>query len=117
MGAKSLGSSFRSFNHDSAQRGYYPVHLFREDFTGLYLSLNHGVTEVKNRYHARAKDALTARAIDFRARLGILPQRFSAGSISLRPSSPANNAAFYESANICSVFYEADRIPDEAQLG
>lgn len=25
---------------DSAQRGYYPVYLFREDFTGVYLSLN-----------------------------------------------------------------------------
>jgi len=27
---------------DSAQRGYYPVYLFREDFTGFYLSLNQG---------------------------------------------------------------------------
>ncbi|PYV67290.1 MAG: hypothetical protein DMG96_39745 [Acidobacteria bacterium] len=25
---------------DSAERGYYPVYLFREDFSGLYFSLN-----------------------------------------------------------------------------
>lgn len=38
----------------TAQRGYYPVYLFREDFTSLYLTLNQGITEVKNRYHGGA---------------------------------------------------------------
>ncbi len=101
---------------DTAQRGYYPVYLFREDFSGFYLSLNQGVTEVRSRYHANAKDALIARAIDFRARLGTLPGGFSAEPMSLRPSNANNNSAFYEAGNICSAFYDAGGIPDEAQL-
>src|SRR5689334_18509031 len=32
---------------DTAQRGYYPAILFREDMTGVYLSLNQGMTEAK----------------------------------------------------------------------
>lgn len=101
---------------DTAQRGYYPVYLFREDFTGAYLSLNQGVTEVKHRYHAGAKDALVARATDFRARLGSLPRGFSSANIDLRPSASSNNSAFYESGNICSVFYDAARLPDEGSF-
>src|SRR5262245_28983658 len=34
----------------TAQEGYYPVYLFREDMTGVYLSLNQGVTSIKDRY-------------------------------------------------------------------
>ena len=101
---------------DTAQRGYYPVYLFREDFTGLYLSLNQGITEVKSRYHAGAKDALVARSADFRARLGRLPKRFSPTAIDLRPSSAANNSAFYEAGNICAVFYDATDLPNEEQF-
>src|SRR5690242_21961200 len=32
---------------ESAERGYYPVYLFREDFAGVYFSLNQGVTDVR----------------------------------------------------------------------
>ena len=34
---------------ESAQSGYYPVYLFREDMTGVYLSLNQGVTDIRDR--------------------------------------------------------------------
>ena len=34
----------------SAQNGYYPVYLFREDMQGLYLSLNQAMTEAKALY-------------------------------------------------------------------
>ena len=33
----------------SPQRGYYIVYLFREDMKGVYLSLNQGMTEIKNK--------------------------------------------------------------------
>jgi 5-methylcytosine-specific restriction protein A len=101
---------------DTAQRGYYPVYLFREDFSGVYLSLNQGVTAVKNRYHARAKQALSARAIDFRARLGALPPSFSMDSIDLKPSSSDNDSAFYEAANICATFYDGASVPTDSRL-
>src|SRR5437899_3195548 len=55
---------------DSAQRGFYPVYLFAEDMSGLYLSINQAMTEAKERYHSDAKTALRARAENFRAMLG-----------------------------------------------
>jgi 5-methylcytosine-specific restriction protein A len=98
---------------DTAQKGYYPVYLFREDFSGLYLSLNQGVTEVRSQYRASAKEVLTVSALDFRARLGELPKRFSASAIDLRPSSPENNSAYYERGNICAVYYDRGNLPSE----
>ncbi|WP_345796272.1 DUF3578 domain-containing protein [Castellaniella sp. MT123] len=53
-----------------AQSGYYPVYLFREDMTGLYLSLNQGMTEVRRLYRSDAQTALKSRAANFRAMLG-----------------------------------------------
>jgi 5-methylcytosine-specific restriction enzyme A len=61
---------------DSAQRGYYVVYLFREDFTGFYLSLNQGVTDVREIYGAKVKNALKTRAVDFRSRLLDIPTTF-----------------------------------------
>lgn len=101
---------------DTAQRGYYAVYLTREDFSGVYLSLNQGVTEVKDRYHTGAKNALVARGQDMRARMGTLPSGFSSAPIDLRPSSAENNSAFYEAGNICSVFYDAQSLPTDAKL-
>jgi 5-methylcytosine-specific restriction protein A len=43
---------------ESAQSGYYPVYLFREDMTGLYLSLNQGVTEVREKYKENPRKVL-----------------------------------------------------------
>ncbi len=41
---------FDRFVTDTAQDGYYVVYLVREDFAGIYLSLNQGVTTVKKQY-------------------------------------------------------------------
>ena len=35
---------------ETAQTGYFPFYLFREDMKGVYLSLNQGVTEIKQKY-------------------------------------------------------------------
>ena len=43
---------------ETAQSGYYPVYLFREDMSGLYFSLNQGITEVHQKYQSKAKLAL-----------------------------------------------------------
>lgn len=101
---------------DSAKHGYYPVYLFREDMTGVYLSLNQGVTSVRKKYKADAKDALKAAAGDFRAKIGSLPSGFSEDEIDLRPSSSSNDSSFYEAGNICAQFYTATELPLEGQL-
>lgn len=56
----------------SAQTGYYPAYLFREDMTGVYLSLNQAMTEAKKLYKSKPKQALEARAANFRALVGRL---------------------------------------------
>lgn len=101
---------------DSAQRGFYPVYLFREDFSGIYLSLNQGITEAKELYRADAKTALKARAENFRAILGQDIQPFSINAINLNASEASNDTAFYEAGNICSAFYPANNIPTESHL-
>jgi 5-methylcytosine-specific restriction enzyme A len=100
----------------SAQEGYYPVYLFREDMTGVYLSLNQGVTSIKDRYKADSKDVLKIRANDFRAQIGALPKGLDETEIDLKPSSASNDSAFYEAGNICAHFYKANSLPSETQL-
>jgi 5-methylcytosine-specific restriction protein A len=101
---------------DSAQRGFYPVYLFAEDLSGVYLSLNQAMTEAKERYRADAKTALRARAENFRAMLGSNIQPFTTNAIDLAPSSGSNDTAFYEAGNICSVYYGIDQMPAETVL-
>ena len=101
---------------NSAQSGYYPVYLFREDFSGVYLSLNQGVTEIRQKYQSEAKDALRAKAADYLAQIGSAPVGFTNDKIDLRPSSLQNLSAFYEAGNIFSKFYSADSIPENNDL-
>jgi 5-methylcytosine-specific restriction protein A len=101
---------------DSAQRGYYPVYLFREDMTGAYLSLNQGVTDVREQYKSKVKDALKIRAADYRARLGKAAIQLPDQSIDLRPSSSANYSSDYEAGNIAASYYDATLLPSEDAL-
>ncbi|MDB5159629.1 MAG: ATPase associated with various cellular 5 [Mucilaginibacter sp.] len=45
----------------SAQSGYYPVFLFRDDMSGFYLSLNQGVTTIVNKlkYKEKAEEKIS----------------------------------------------------------
>jgi 5-methylcytosine-specific restriction protein A len=99
-----------------AQKGYYPVYLFREDMRGVYLSLNQGMTEAKELYRSDAKSALLARAQNYRAMLGGQLVDSLDATIDLAPSSQSNATAFYEAGNICATYYPADDLPNEKQL-
>jgi 5-methylcytosine-specific restriction protein A len=100
---------------DTVRRGYYPVYLFREDFSGLYLSLNQGVTDIRNKY-PKPKKALKTKAADYRAQIGGLPPGFPDASIDLRPSASSKLSAFYEAGNICAKFYDTNNLPSEEDL-
>jgi len=103
------------FITESAQDGYYVVYLVREDFAGVYLSLNQGVTSARKQYGAEAKSALRVRAADFVARLGPLAFGLSTGELDLAAGAAANLSAYYEAGNICSIYYEREALPlDEA---
>jgi 5-methylcytosine-specific restriction enzyme A len=99
---------------ESAQHGVYPVYIFREDFSGVYLTLNQGVTEVLRDYHANADEVLRIRAQDMRARLTDIPRQFTDADIDLIPTT--QQARLYEAGNVCSAFYDAAALPDGGRL-
>lgn len=104
------------FVTESAQDGYYVVYLVREDFGGIYLSLNQGVTSARKQYGSEAKAALRVRAADFLARLGPLASGISTGQIDLAAGGAANLSAYYEAGNICSIYYRRDALPPDVTL-
>ena len=101
---------------ETAQDGYYIVYLAREDFDGVYLSLNQGVTFAKNVYGSGAKEALRVRAADFLARLGKLPSSYTKGSIDLGVGNSTSLGAYYEQGSICARYYAKDAIPTDDEL-
>ncbi|MDL2199385.1 DUF3578 domain-containing protein [Halopseudomonas aestusnigri] len=107
---------FNSLVTSSAQNGYYVCYLFKEDMTGLYLSLNQGMTEAKQHYKSDAKTALRARAQNYRALLGAVGSSFDLIDIDLAPDSPSNDTAFYEAGNIVAKYYAAESLPSESEL-
>jgi 5-methylcytosine-specific restriction protein A len=100
---------------DTAQNGYYIVYLVREDFAGVYISLNQGVTTVRNIYGADAREALRARAADFLARLGKISDSYILGPKDLNASS-SSLGAYYEQGSICAKYYAKSDIPSDAIL-
>lgn len=101
---------------ETAQNGYYVVYLVKEDFSGTYLSLNQGVTTVRNVYGADAKEALRARATDFVARIGELPNSYISGPIDLHVKSSSSLGAYYEQGSICAKYYAGEEIPSDEVL-
>jgi 5-methylcytosine-specific restriction protein A len=71
---------------ETAQSGYYPVYLFREDMSGLYFSLNQGITEVREKYKSKAKQALRSRAKDYLSQIAGAPDHFPLTEIDLKMS-------------------------------
>lgn len=101
---------------ESAQDGYYLVYLVSENFSGVYLSLNQGVTSIRNQYGSDSKHALRVRATDFLARLGRLADGLIKGPIDLSVTSTSSLGAFYEQGAICSTFYPKGQLPDDEKL-
>lgn len=99
---------------ETAQQGYYLVYLANEDCSGVYLSLNQGVTTVRQQYGVSTKKALATRAKDFLARLGTLTKGLTSGPIDLGVKKGLG--ADYQQGSICSVFYSRDSLPSEEVL-
>src|SRR5215212_1400477 len=101
---------------DTAQDGYYVVYLVKEDFTGIYLSLNQGVTTVREQYGTDARKALRVRARDYLARIGTVTDDLIRGPIELEVHSQSGLGALYEQGAVCSKYYPRDDIPDDTIL-
>lgn len=96
---------------DSAQYGYYIVFLFKTDMSGVYLSLNQGVTEVVQNYKRDAKNVLRLRAEDFRAKLDLATQDIL--EIKLNA---VGDAKLYEDGNIIARYYPSVNLPSSEKL-
>lgn len=94
------------------QSGYYPVLLFKADMMGVYLSLNQGVTEVRDYYKKDAKKVLKLRAEDFRAKIDIA----SNDLLEISLSSTSSNAKLYEAGNIIAKYYAVENLPNAIEL-
>ncbi|MFC1872652.1 MrcB family domain-containing protein [Chloroflexota bacterium] len=101
---------------ESAQNGYYPFYLFKEDMRGVYLSLNQGVSMLKEGYKSAARDILQMTATEFRAKIGNVPKKFSHTTIDLAVTSKFDIASLYEAGNIYAVYYPHNKIPSEETL-
>lgn len=100
---------------DTVQEGYYIVYLFDAQQKGIHLSLNQGVTSVRDQYGAGSSQALKARAQDLLSRLGPITTGLNVGPIDL--SAPSGRlGSLYEIGSVCSVFYPADNIPSNEAL-
>lgn len=100
----------------TAQEGYYVVYLVREDFAGVYLSLNQGVTDLREKYGANAKQALNVRAADYVAQLSGATGDLHTGPIDLAAAHLSGLGAHYEVGNIAARYYEFGILPSDEQL-
>ncbi len=101
----------------STQKGTYCVYLFREDGSGVYLTLNQGVTEPQ-RLHgaAEGKRLLRARAAELRqGAMSLVENGFQLDAdIDLR--STAGLGADYEASTVAYKLYEKGAVPDDEVL-
>lgn len=103
---------FDSIKTSSAQYGYYLVYLFDKNMHGVYLSLNQGVTAIKEEYKRNTSEVLSTRAEDFRCKLDFDP----ADEIPISLNSSLPNPKLYEKGNILAVYYAAENLPSEDVL-
>lgn len=98
----------------SAQNGYYIVFLFRSDMSGVYMSLNQGWTQYKNRYGAKiGREEIHKSAVRLKGYLKS-NQGFSFEPINLMAK--GNLGKGYEIGNICSKFYAKGNIPEDTEI-
>nr|WP_237181067.1 DUF3578 domain-containing protein [Roseomonas haemaphysalidis] len=101
----------------STQRGFYVVFLFPQDLSGVYLTLNQGVTDViQGLKRVAGRQELQSRAQ--RARVAV-PELATAGYVlddTLGLRTNAALAADYESSTIAYKFYPAGAVPADAEI-
>jgi 5-methylcytosine-specific restriction enzyme A len=103
---------------DTAQIGYYPVYLFTQSLDHVYLSLNQGMTLLREDLGtALAKVTLRQRASIIRQRLqSSIERRFMVEQIDLQPPSSGSRLAFYEPGHAFGTKYSAESLPSESKL-
>lgn len=100
----------------TAQSGYYPVFLFKEDMSGFYLSIAQGIIEVKKKHKRDYIEILRERAKYFRTQLDDIPVDFQIWKIDLSNGKALRNGTGYEAGSICAKFYQKGVSLGEGQI-
>jgi len=104
-------------NTTTTQSGIYCVFLFREDGSGVYLTLAQGVTEPQRRLGAsEGKAELRARARTVRASLGPLEDAGFSLTDDIDLHTGPGLGSDYEVSTIAYKLYERDSVPEDAKL-
>jgi 5-methylcytosine-specific restriction enzyme B len=104
----------------STREGVYPVYLFREDMSGVYLTLNQGVTRLKEKHGTvESRRILTERAEQLRVQLAAGHALKSSGfsvddKIDLHTSRGLGKD--YEGSTISYKFYPKGNIPPDVEI-
>lgn len=101
----------------SPQEGYYPVYLFNDSFTMVYLSLNQGVTKIREEFNNSndAKNILKHRAEIIRHRITPEYQKsFDVEPIKL--GGPGTLLSWYEMGHVIGKKYLLNEIPPTDQI-
>jgi len=103
---------------DSAQRGYYPVFLFSMSLDRVYLSLNQGMSQLRQEFGGKqTKEILAHRARIIRSRLsGSFEDTFPVDQIDLQPTGPYTRLAMYQPGHAFGTVYYRDNLPPSAQI-
>lgn len=98
---------------NSPQEGYYPVYLFDYSLSIVYLSLNQGVTKIREEFKAKeARGILINRSEIIRHRISPEFQSlFSSDPIKLGSDKPGSLLRWYEIGHIVGKGYEKGNIP------
>jgi len=111
-------AAFNPLITDTARRGYYPVYLFSNSLDRVYLSMNQGMTALKDEFGSgTARDTLEHRANIIQNRLSNeFPQLFDTRPIDLQASGQSTRLAFYEPGHAFGKVYLRDSMPSNDEL-
>jgi 5-methylcytosine-specific restriction protein A len=102
---------------ETAQEGFYPVYLFNHSLDRVYLSLNQGMSRLKEELGTQAKEVMSHRASILRAR--VTPdyqERFDSNPIDLNATSTQSRLAFYEPGHAFGKQYFRGELPSQDEL-
>ena len=105
---------------NSTQYGVYPVYLFREDLSGIYLALNHGISLLKQKHGTPEsrrilRDRTAQLLLDVPTLDALKDAGFSLDNKIALHTSPGLEKN-YEASTIAYKLYPRGKIPNDAEL-
>jgi hypothetical protein len=102
---------------NTTQHGVYVVFLFRQDMSGVYLTLAQGVTEPKKKLGAReARDFLHNNAAGVRTLISDVKSHGFVFDDGIQLSADPGLGSDYEDSVIAYKLYERNNVPDDATI-